>query len=144
MTPRLDRDEGSVLPLIAVFAALGLAVILLATAVTSLYLERKRLFSVADAAALSGAEAFDLDQISVEGDAFTVDLRDADVHAAVEDYVSSQPHDAFDALHVDDARADGGTATVTLSARWRPPVVAPFFPSGITIDVTSTARSVLR
>ncbi len=37
---------------------------------------------------------------------------------------------------------DGRSATVTLSAVWRPPVVAPFFPDGIRIDATATARTV--
>lgn len=140
----MRRDDGSVLPLICALGALSLAIILLATAATSLYLERKRLFDVADAAALVGAESFELDQVHVTNGEFVVDLRDADVAAAVGDYLAEQPHTAFEALHVDRADADGSTATVSLSAYWRPPVVTLFVPEGLRIDVTSTARAVLR
>ncbi|RII87142.1 hypothetical protein DZF98_16065, partial [Clavibacter californiensis] len=55
------EDEGSILPLVIASCALGLAVILMVSAASSLYLERARLFSLADAAALAGAESFDVD-----------------------------------------------------------------------------------
>ncbi|MDO9591011.1 MAG: pilus assembly protein TadG-related protein, partial [Microcella sp.] len=58
--PRLDPrdDRGSILPLIAGFGALALAVVLLVSAATSLYLDRTRLFTLADGAALAAAESF--------------------------------------------------------------------------------------
>ena len=64
---RLDPhdDRGSILPLIAGYGALALAVVLLVTAATSLYLERKRLYTLADGAALVGAESFDLADVEV-------------------------------------------------------------------------------
>ena len=48
----LAADEGSTLPLVIFFGFLGLLVVLLVTAATSLYLEKKRLFTLADGAAL--------------------------------------------------------------------------------------------
>jgi hypothetical protein len=39
---------------------------------------------------------------------------------------------------------DGVSAEVTLSAWWRPPMLTMFVPDGIRIEVTATARSVLR
>ncbi len=56
-------DEGSILPLIAGYGALALVVVLLVTAANSLYIERKRLFSLADGAALVGAESFELSAV---------------------------------------------------------------------------------
>ena len=44
------RDEGSILPLILVYGMLGLALTLVVASATSLYLERKRLFTLADGA----------------------------------------------------------------------------------------------
>lgn len=59
---RLDPrdDRGSILPLVAGFGTLALAVVLLVSAATSLYLERTRLYTLADGAALAAAESFDL------------------------------------------------------------------------------------
>jgi hypothetical protein len=37
---------------------------------------------------------------------------------------------------------DGRSATVTLSALWRPPIVSLLVPEGIPIEVTAVARSV--
>ncbi|WP_181243222.1 hypothetical protein [Glaciihabitans tibetensis] len=38
---------------------------------------------------------------------------------------------------------EGATASVELSASWRPPVVSLLVPSGIRLEVTSTARAVM-
>jgi hypothetical protein len=138
------RDDGSILPLVVACGALSLAVILVVTAATSLYLERKRLFTVADAAALAGAEAFDLDAVSVTGQSLTVDLRDGDVRSAVRDYLIQRTDRRTAPVRLETAEASGGTARVTLSTRWRPPVLTPLVPDGLRIEVTTTARAVFR
>ncbi|NNC11113.1 hypothetical protein HII28_04370 [Planctomonas sp. JC2975] len=140
------RDErGSTMPLIIFFAFLCLTVVLLASAATSLYLERERLYAVADGAALAGAESYDL------GDAAVVDghprptLRSTEVSDAVDDYLGSAAARGFDGLVVERASTeDGRSATVRLSAVWHPPVVSVLVPAGLRIAVTSTARSVFR
>lgn len=140
-----DGDEGSILPLAIFYGVLALVVVLLVTAASSLYLERKRLFTVADGAALAGAEAYDLDTITTSPDTVDPHLESADVASAVDDYLAAENGPDFDALRVDRAEStDGRSATVELSARWSPPIVSPFVPGGIRIDVTSTARSVFR
>ena len=53
-------DEGSVLILTLGYAVLAIAVILVCTAATSLYLAQKQLDAVADAAALAAADGFEL------------------------------------------------------------------------------------
>lgn len=137
-------DDGSILPLIAVFAALGLAVILVVAAATSLYVERKRLFTIADGAALAGAEAFPLDQVDDGGADPTRRLEEARVEDAIRDYVAAAPGAVPEALAVEDAGAgDGRSATVTLSAYWRPPIITAFAPEGVRIEVTAVARAVL-
>lgn len=140
---RFADDEGSTLPLVIFFGFLGLAIVLIVTAATSLYLEKKRLFTLADGAALVGAEAFELDDVALTPDGPRPVLDDADVAAAVVDYLDRAPTGGFESLAVDAAfTADGRSATVTLSSTWRPPVVTVFVPEGLRIDATATARSV--
>lgn len=139
----LSGDEGSTLPLVIFFGMLGLVVVLVVTAATSLYLEKKRLLALADGAALVGAEAFELSDVAVTPAGPRPVLQSAMVDAAVDEYLDGPSAERFDALHVDAAfTPDGRSATVTLSSRWRPPVVTLFMPDGIRVEATATARSV--
>jgi uncharacterized membrane protein len=143
--PGRPRDEGSILPLVAGFLALALALILVVAAASSLYLERKRLLTLADAAALAAAESFPLDAVEVGDDGrVRAPLTDSAVREAARDYLSKLST-APEGLALDEAAAAGGTtATITLSAVWRPPLAGPLLPEGIRIDVTSTARTAFR
>jgi hypothetical protein len=98
---------------------------------------------VADGAALVGAEAFALDDVSVTAGAPRPSLRSAQVRAAVADYLDTVPHDRFESLRLESAgTTDGRSATVELSAYWRPPVVSLLLPEGIRLEVTAVGRSV--
>lgn len=144
MMLRLRDEEGSTLPLVIFFGALALALVLIVAAASSLYLERKRLFTLADGAALVGAEAFELSELlpSPSG-ALRPRLTPGPVSAAVDQYLTGNPVGAFDGLAVDQATTlDGSSATVTLSSVWHPPVVTLFVPEGLRIEATSTARAV--
>lgn len=137
------RDEGSTLLLTIFYAALSLVVVLLVVAATSLYLERKRLFTLADGAALVGAEAFDLADVQPTAHGYRPTLESEDVASAVERYVRDSPVEEFHALQVECATTvDGRSATVELSAYWTPPILSLIVPKGFRIDVTSVARSV--
>ena len=148
---RFDDDRGSTLPLVIFYGALSLVLVLLVIAATSLYLERKRLFTLADGAALVGAEAFDLSQVSMVravgkssgSDEIALDLESPDVASAVTEYIAASPSNHFDGLRVTRAETvDGRSATVGLSAQWRPPVLTLLVPDGLRIEVTAVARSV--
>ena len=94
-------------------------------------------------AAIAGAEAYDLDGVAVVDGHPRPVLHSAKVRDAVSEFVSTPMVDGFDALAVRRAdTADGRSATVTLAARWHPPVVSLFVPGGVEIEVTSNARSV--
>ena len=135
-------EEGSTLLLTIFYGFLALVLILLVVAASSLYLERKRLFTLADGAALVGAEAFDLTDVTVTPAGPRPILESVDVAAAVRAYVASTPSH-FQSLTIDRAETvDGRSATVTLSAFWRPPIVSLLVPEGIPIEVTAVARSV--
>ncbi|MCU1440101.1 MAG: hypothetical protein JWP85_1098 [Rhodoglobus sp.] len=139
---RLAADDGSTLILTIFYGFLSLLLVLLVVAATALYLERKRLFTLADGAALVGAEAFELTDVRSASGGFRPTLESPDVAAAVADYITRAPAD-FESLAVERAETvDGRSATVTLSALWRPPVVTLFVPEGIRIEVTAVGRSV--
>lgn len=139
----ISDDRGSTLPLTIFYGFFSLALILLVVAATSLYLERKRLLTLADGAALVGAEAFALDQVVFGPKGFRPTLQPTDVAGAVAAYVTSTPDNGFHSLRVDRATTEDGTsATVTLSADWHPPVLSVLVPDGLRIEVTATARSV--
>jgi uncharacterized membrane protein len=126
-----------------VFGALAFMLILVTVAATSLYLERKRLFTLADGAALAGAEAFPLDTVAIESENLRPALTSEAVELAAREYLASAPRERFEALTVTEAMsADGQSATVSLSAFWRPPILVLVLPSGVPLEVTSVARSV--
>lgn len=144
---RLADERGSTLVLTIGFAAFALVVTLVVAAATSLYIERKRLLSLADSASLVGAEAFDLADVRVSDDAsaVTVQLEPAAVEAAVTAHVDRAGPLQFTDLRIEDATSrDGRSAEVTLSSAWKPPVLTLFLPDGLRIDATSSARAVLR
>ena len=143
MIRRATRDDGSILPLVCFYGALALLVTLIVASATSLYLERKRLFTLADGAALVGAEAFDLDDVAITSHGLEVGLTPADVRREVRAYLDRNPIGTFEALSLDEATTlDGKSAQVTVSAIWRPPVVTVFVPEGMRIDATAVSRTV--
>jgi uncharacterized membrane protein len=140
---RVRGEDGSTLLLTIFYAALCLALILLVVAATSLYLERKRLFTLADGASLVGAESFTLDDVTPTPHGNRPVLTSPEVASAVSTYLADNPADHFTDLHVERAvSVDGRSATVELSCYWAPPVLTLFIPKGFRIQVTSIARSV--
>ena len=95
-------DEGSTLPLIIFFGMLSMVLVLIVVAASSLYLERKRLFTLADSAALVGAEAFELTAVAPASGGVRPQLTSGDVRAEVTDFIESTPN-RFEALQVERA-----------------------------------------
>jgi len=135
-------EEGSTLLLTIFFSFLALVIVLVVVAASSLYLERKRLFTLADGAALAGAEAWNLDAVTVDGDSLSVDLDDAGVRAAAEAYLGDAAGRLDGVELVQAISRDGRSATVTLRAEWRAPLHTEVLPLSVPIEVTTTARSV--
>jgi uncharacterized membrane protein len=134
----LGDDEGSVLILTLGYAVLAIAVILVCTAATSLYLAQKQLDAVADAAALAAADGFELSIVSGEP---LATLTDAGVHQAAAAMVGQI---AEDARLVSAATPDGVSARVTVAGQWHPPIVTVFVPDGVALEATATSRTALR
>ena len=137
------RDEkGSTLLLTIFYCALGLVLVLVVVSASSLYLERKRLFTLADGAALAGAEAWELDAVRVAGEGLTLELASADVADAAARYLGDAAH-SLEGLELVRATSDDAqSATVTLRAVWRAPISTDLVPVTVPIEVTATARSV--
>jgi len=144
MSRRPSRsEEGSALPLTIFFGCLCVVIVLGVAAVTSLYLERKRLFSLADATALAAAEAFELAEVLITPEGLRPVLRSPAVAAAAAGFLTETGSRGFEGLAIESAGSpEGRSASVTLSARWRPPVLALLLPEGIRIEVTALARAV--
>ncbi len=136
-------DSGSTLLLTIFYGFLALALIFVTVAASSLYLERKRLFTLADSAALVGAEAFSLEGVATQHGEVRPALLTADVHAAVSDYLTGTPGHRFHNLRLTRAEtSDGMSATVELTAEWRPPIASLVLPHGVPLSVTADARAV--
>lgn len=131
-------EDGSTLLLTIFYGLLATTLILVVVAATSLYLERKRLFTLADGAALAAAEAFTLDTSS---GAAVPRLESSAVSESVDRFLAIAPHQGFEGFHVRRAVAvDNIGASVTFTAYWRPPVVILVLPTGIPVEVTADAR----
>ena len=138
------HEEGSSLILIIFAGLIGLAVILGTVAATSLYIERKRLFTVADGAALAAAEAFNLDDVQLINGRASITLNDSAVRNEAQRYLQIIPsNDSAGITVVSAITKDGRSATVNLHKTWHPPVISIFMPDGMNLEVTSTARTVL-
>ena len=141
--PHPSKEDGSTLLLIIFYGFLALSLVLVALSATSLYLEHKRLLSLADGASLAGSEAFALGSVQVGVAGPRLQLRSDDVSAAVDDYLRLVPHASFEALSVTSAvSADGQSASVTLRSWWRPPVLTLVVPDGVPLEVTVVSRAV--
>jgi hypothetical protein len=132
--------------MIVCFAAFAGALILVITAASSLYLERKRLFTVADGAALAAAEAWSFSAEAGGDGAPDVDFDTAALHRTVTEYLDATDAAAgFDQLRlVQVESADSRGVAVVLAARWRWPGGGAFVPVDVPLEVVATARSIIR
>jgi uncharacterized membrane protein len=131
-------DQGSVMLLTLGYAVLAIAVILVCVDATSLYIGQKRLDSLADAAALAGADGFTL--TVVDDEAVAVLSRDA-VRAQADAIVAAV---GAGAVLLSAGTPDGVSARVTVADTWRPPVLTIFVPDGVALRSTATSRTALR
>lgn len=133
-----EDDAGSVLILTLGYGVLAIAVILVCTAATSLYLAQKQLDAVADAAALAAADGFALSVVDGEP---VASLTDSDVAREAEAMVTAM---GGHAQLVSATTPDGTSARVTVAGTWHPPILTVFVPDGLALQATATSRSALR
>lgn len=147
---RRRDDDGQIMLLSIFYGLLALALVLVVVSVSAIYLERKRLLSLADAVAADAADAIDEDTY------FTTDrtetpslpLTDASVQQEAARYLDAAPSGVVDfeglAIVAPTGSPDGTTAQVSLSAVVRPPLVtwvlAPW-QDGFVVTVTTSAEA---
>jgi uncharacterized membrane protein len=125
------------MPLVLGYAVLAIAVIYICVCATDLYIAQKRLDSVADAAALAGADGF---RLRVEGDAVSAELDDAEIA----DQASAVIGIIDDGAELVSAGSpDGRSARVIVRATWSPPLLSELVPSMVMIQSTGTSRTAL-
>jgi Flp pilus assembly protein TadG len=136
LSDRLADDRGSVLLLGICWIVVCLLALAVMTDVTAAFLQRRQLMAIADAAALAGAQAIDLDAYYAQGAQTGTRLTPAQVVAASRSHALTTGD--VPGMSVDSIVSDGVTVRVALSA----PLRLPFFDSlrDETVRVAATAR----
>ena len=112
---------------------------------TSLLVERQRLFSLADGAAIYASENFDPAQVSRVGSRSRAQLTSGRVQQSAREFLQRVGSEDLDSVRLESARTpDGWHAEVTLSSLWSPPVVSEFFPEMLRLRVDASAQTFLR
>ena len=144
MTARANNEDGQMTVMILGYVTLALLVASVVIGISSVYLEHKRLLSLADGASLAAADSYTLGDVDTQGGSPSATLNPARVRNVAADFVSRSPAaQRFSGLAVAGSTGspDGSTAVVVLTAAVHPPVVNFLVPDGIRIEAMSTARS---
>ena len=139
-------EDGQVMVMVIGYLLLTLLMITVVLGASAVYLDRQKLLSVADGAALTAADTYSLAEQAPGATAPVPELTPETVRSTVREYLDLTGASArFDGLAVDPATGapDGRTARVVLTAVVHPPVVNFLVPDGIPIVVTADARSEL-
>lgn len=142
--PPVNREDGQITVLIIGYILVSLLVVAVVTAVSAVYIEHKKLLSVADGAALSAADSFRVAGIDAGAGAPAPTLDSGAVAGAAEAYLErSGAAVRFSNLALDPATGapDPRTARVVLTAVVHPPLVNFLVPGGIPIAATADARA---
>ena len=148
------QDDGQILPLVLVYLLVSFLLVTVVTDAAAVHLQRNRLISLADAAALDAADALDAGRFYLQGaggsgrQGGVVPVSDQSVRDSVESFlVTAQAADRFSGLVIEEPTGspDGRAVQVTLSAGARLPLlsfVVSAWRDGVPLTVTSHARAV--
>jgi uncharacterized membrane protein len=143
-SPDQPAEDGQMIVMIVGYVLLALLVVTVVIGISSVYLEHKRLLSLADGASLAAADSYTLGEVAGATGSPSAVLGSERVRNVAADFVARSPASApFDGLAVTQGTGspDGSTAVVVLSSVVHPPVVNFLVPDGIRIEAGSTARS---
>jgi threonine dehydrogenase-like Zn-dependent dehydrogenase len=135
---RVTDERGSIL----ITGAGLIAVCLLAVAVlvdaSSAFVQRQQLFALADAAALAGAQAIDLDAYYAEGASAATRLDIGAVPGRVRAHLTrARAAEAVTGLAVDGISSDGSQVVVALSAPLRLPFLSGLTEARVAVEARS-------
>lgn len=138
-------DRGSMMPLFGGAAVLLLVVVMGVVGSTSLLVERQRLFSLADGAAIYASESFDPEEVSRVNSRPRARLSSDLVERSTREFLDRVGPGPLESVRLESARTpDGWHAEVVLSSVWSPPVVSEFLPAALRIQVEARAQTFLR
>lgn len=132
-------DSGSVLVLGIVLIAICAAALIVVTDVSAVFLQRRNLSAIADASALAGAQAIDLDAYYSRGASEGTTLDPAIVARVVRANIAAIARsDGMTNLRLEAVESDGESVLVHVSA----PISVPFLGAllGARTHVTASAR----
>ncbi|MGG5171241.1 pilus assembly protein TadG-related protein [Pseudarthrobacter sp. J1738] len=138
-----SNEGGQLMVMIIGYVLLSLLLATVVMAISNVYIEHKKLLSVADSAAVAAADSYSLGQ-NQGGSSPVAELNSQRVYNSAQDFlVKDNATVRFNALALDPrtGSTDGRTANVVLTAVVHPPVVNFLIPDGIRIEASSTARS---
>ncbi len=143
---RAARDDGQVLVLVIGVVLVALALVTAVVSATGVHLDRTRLVTLADGAALAAADSLAEDlYYTADGPDVPVLLTDESVSRAVADYVARHAPAGLGPVAVLDASTpDGRSVQVRLGAVVRPvlvSVVTAPWSDGIALEAASSARA---
>lgn len=140
-----SAEEGSTAPLVLVLFLVAVGFTTVAAGASALHLERLRLLTVADGAALAAAESFRVADVTVEGDEVVPALDGGRVADAAGEYVAGADVPGLEGLRIVGADTpDGRSARVVLTGTWRPPLASALLPVELPVTVESTAAARFR
>lgn len=142
MTRWTRDDRGSVLILGIAWVAVCLLAVAVLVDASAAFLQRRQLVALADAAALAGAQAIDLDAYYADGASAATRLEPALVPARVREQLARAGAESIEGLALDAVSSDGWQVRVQLSAPLRLPFLSAAFDGRVVAE--SHARLALR
>ena len=137
-------EEGQLMVLIIGYVFLSLLLATVVTAVSAVYIEHKKLLSVADGASAAAADSYTLGAVQAGSGSPTAVLTNERIRSETLAYLNRNgAYSRFDRLSVAPGTGtpDSSTAEVFLTAVVRPPIVSFLLPEGVLIEASSAARS---
>lgn len=141
------RDDGAVIPLVLVYGAIAVAMVVAAIDASVAFLSWRGMANVADGAALAAAQAVDEAALYTGGGAGDLPLSQAAAERAVSAYLSDQPDVQWRAV----TSADGRSVTVTVHREVHLPFVqilrvvdAAYADGRVPVEATARARAPIR
>ena len=143
-------EDGQVGVLIIGYVLLTLLLVSVMAAASALYIEHKKLLSLADGAALAAADSFAVGTATADDDGAADPpaplLTSAGVRGSVQRYLADvDASTRFEALAIEPETGapDSRTAQASLSCVLRPPMLSILLPAGIPVAAVADARTIL-
>jgi hypothetical protein len=139
-----DGEDGQMMVLTIGYVVIALLLATVVAAASAIYIEHKKLLSMADGASVTAADSYALGEVASGAEKPSAVLNGERVRSVTESYLrQNRAHSRFDQLAVSPGTGspDSTTAEVVLNAVAHPPVVSFLLPEGVPIEARSTARS---